>query len=181
MILDFPGRRIRRAVPASRFSNFIAADGVSVADIPLSHFVSHIDIVRSPSRHVRRSLRRQTWYLRPRIRSAQLTNCTQFFFFLTVLRVVQTYSAWCFCGSSDVPWRRPPLVYFSMLNRECQGLHDEPTADSSVSLLLDHFGDVLQQTTTAEKCFACSLVSWGILGIAIFENLCRYKWQFCSA
>ena len=34
-----------------------------------------------PCRHVRRSLWRHPWYLRSKIRSAQLTNCTQRFLF----------------------------------------------------------------------------------------------------
>ena len=54
------------------FSNFIAADGFGVAAIPLSHFVWHLGIVRSPCRDVWR-LRRHTWYLRPRIRNSQTT------------------------------------------------------------------------------------------------------------
>ena len=33
---NFSGRWIRRAVPSSWFSNFIAADGFSVADVPLT-------------------------------------------------------------------------------------------------------------------------------------------------
>ena len=52
VIFNFSGRWIRWAVPASQFSNFSAADGISVADITLCHFVSHVGIVRSPCRHV---------------------------------------------------------------------------------------------------------------------------------
>ena len=73
---NFSERWIRQAVPAS----FIAADGFSVTDIPLSHFVSHVGIVRSPCRHVQRSLLRHPWSLRSKIRSAQLANCTLRFF-----------------------------------------------------------------------------------------------------
>ena len=61
------------------FSNFVTLDRFSVADTPLSHFVSHVNIVRSSCRHVWR-LWPRLWYLRG-IRSAQLTNCTQFFSF----------------------------------------------------------------------------------------------------
>ena len=41
VIFNLPGRWIRRAVPASRFSNFFVTDGFGVTDIPLSRFVSH--------------------------------------------------------------------------------------------------------------------------------------------
>ena len=81
MVLTFPGRWIRRAVPTSGFSNFVTLNRFGVAGAPLSHFVSHVNIVRSSCRHVWR-LRPLLWYLRFGIRSAQLTtDCTQFFFF----------------------------------------------------------------------------------------------------
>ena len=76
MVLNFPGHWVRRAVPTSGFSNFVALNRFGVAGAPLSHLVSHVKIVRSSCRHVWR-LR----YLRFGIRSAQLTDCTQFFFF----------------------------------------------------------------------------------------------------
>ena len=46
-----------------------------------------------------------------------------------------------------------------MLIHKCQDVHDESTAASLLCLLVDLFGDALQHTTTAAKCFACSLVS----------------------
>ena len=75
MVLNFPGRWVRRAVPTSGFSNFVILDRFDVADALLSHFVSHVNIVCSSC-----SLRSHLCYLRSRIRSAQLTD-TQFFFF----------------------------------------------------------------------------------------------------
>ena len=80
MVLSFPERWIRRAVPTSGFSNFITLDRFGVAGAPLSLFVSHVNIVRSSCRHVWR-LRPRLWHLRSGIRSARLTKCTQFFFF----------------------------------------------------------------------------------------------------
>ena len=57
MVLNFPGRWVRRAVPTSGISHFATLDRFGVADVPLSHFVSHVNIVPSSYRHV--------WRLRP--------------------------------------------------------------------------------------------------------------------
>ena len=66
MVLNFPGRWIRRAVPTSVFSNFVTLNGFGVGDAPLSHFVSHVDIVRYMCRHVWRNLwHTHSWYLCP--------------------------------------------------------------------------------------------------------------------
>ena len=43
VVFNFCGRWIRRAVPAWWFWKFIAVDGFSLADVPVSHFVSHAD------------------------------------------------------------------------------------------------------------------------------------------
>ena len=43
-------------------------------------------------------------------------------------------------------------------------VHDVSTAGSLLCLLVDLFGDALQQTTTAAKCFAWSL-SWASLAL----------------
>ena len=90
MVLNFPGRWISWAVPTSGFSNFVTLDRFGVTDAPLS--VSHVNIVRSSCRHV--------WFFRPRpsnlhsgIRSAPLTNCTQFYFSQLVQANSASYSA----------------------------------------------------------------------------------------
>ena len=61
VIFNFSGRRIRRFVPASRFSNFIAADGFSVADVSLSTS-SPMLTSSPPCGHVRCSLWRHHWH-----------------------------------------------------------------------------------------------------------------------
>ena len=81
-VLNFLGRWTSRAVPSSKFTKFVTPDRFGIADASLSHFVSHVDIVRFTCRHVGRNLRRNhSSYLCPRIRSAQFTKWTQFFFF----------------------------------------------------------------------------------------------------
>ena len=50
MVLNFPGRWVRQAVPTSGSSNFVTLDRFGVTDARLSYFVSHVNIVRSSCR-----------------------------------------------------------------------------------------------------------------------------------
>ena len=79
----FPGTLdLMGCSPSSRFTKFVTPDRFGIADASLSHFVSHVDIVRSLCRHVWRNLRgNHPWYLFSRIGSAQFTKWAQFFFF----------------------------------------------------------------------------------------------------
>ena len=52
VVFNFSGRWIRRAVPAWWFWKFIAVDGFSVADVLVSHFVSHADTSGLPAPHL---------------------------------------------------------------------------------------------------------------------------------
>ena len=57
---QFPGTLdLTGCSPSYRFTKFVTPDRFGIADASLSHFVSHVDIVRSTCRHVWRHLRRQ--------------------------------------------------------------------------------------------------------------------------
>ena len=133
MVLNFPGRWIRRAVPTSGFSHFVTLNNFGVAGAPLSHFVSHVNIVRSSCTHVWR-LRPRLWYLRFGTRSAQLTDCTQFFFFQRSYgwsRLTQPGTRALSRGSPPTEIRRRPVLRFPRAQDEysifrmqwCASLH----------------------------------------------------------
>ena len=106
MLLKWPGRWIRRAVPTSGFLNFINLDRFGVAEAPLSHFVTHVNIARSSCKHV--------WRLWPPSLVPPFSHTKSpthqlypILFLSTVLRVVQAYSAW-YSPPTDIH-RRPVL------------------------------------------------------------------------
>ena len=88
--------------PALRLSNFIAADGFSVADIPLSHVVSHWH------RPLPLQARSALPLARPLLPPLQDLQCSAHQLYPTLLlltdvRVVQDYSAWCSAVSRGSP------------------------------------------------------------------------------
>ena len=148
-------------VPLSRFSKFVTPDRFGIADASLSHFVSHVDIVRSTCRHVWRNLRRNhTWYLFSRIRSAQFTKWTQFFFFQRSHGLSQAKSAWCSAPSRTSPpteIRGRPIVRFP-----------RPQDEDSISRM-QRYASLNPCDDLTHRCHTCTR-AWQYEGFASIED-----------
>ena len=112
MLLKWPGRWIRRAVPTSGFLNFVNLDRFGVAEAPLNHFVTHVNIARflvqTRLAPLAPSLVPPFWHTK-----SPTQQLYPILFLSTVLRVVQAYSAWYSAhsqGSPPTDIRRRPVL-----------------------------------------------------------------------